>query len=155
MTYKNNQTGQIGTLYQLLPNVSNPILFTEEELLELNIEKYIEPIIEPVLKPLEEYKVDKYKQLCIEGTEFILNTYSLPQQTSANTTLIDPDTAVYTVEEANTIRDFCVKYHAIIKSTGVSINEVSTHEEVDLVYFRKVEENPETLEVISETFWGA
>lgn len=61
MAYINTETNEIGTLYQLLPNVSSPIRFSEEELLALNIEKYTPPVIEPTLEEVKKRKVEEIK----------------------------------------------------------------------------------------------
>lgn len=61
MVYKNTQTGQTGSLYKLLPDVSNVIKLSKEQLKELNIEK-VEP--EPKPEPtIEELKAQKSKEI--------------------------------------------------------------------------------------------
>ena len=75
MAYINNETGEIGTLYKLLPDVSNPILFSEEELAALGITKYVPEVVEKI-ESLEEAVARKnveikavYVELSNEGFE--------------------------------------------------------------------------------------
>lgn len=183
MAYIKIKDGKVenkGTLYKLIPEVSNPLGFTDEELKARGIYKPIndtnvikswqvlkstdyiynknDDIVEEVKTveelSLEEFKVKKYNQLKVEGTAFIYSNYSEGQQTSALLTLIDVTKAVYSLEEAEGIRNFCTKYHGIIKLTGLAIESATTYEEVETVFFRKQEIDDETMEVISDIFWG-
>ena len=56
-----NKDGKIGTLYQLLPNVSNPILFTEAELKEMGIEPYVEKVKVPTLEEMKAQQLNGVK----------------------------------------------------------------------------------------------
>jgi len=55
-----NKNKKIGSLYELLPNVSNPTLFTDAELATLGIKKYIEPV---KVKTLAELKKEKLVEI--------------------------------------------------------------------------------------------
>jgi len=117
-----------------------------------NVDNVTETKIRWTPKPLtlDEYKLEKYNQLKKEGSDYILGTYSLPQQTSAIA-------GFYTPAENEAIITFAKKYFNIIRSTKIAIEACTTKSEVDAVYFRKAVFAPnDTLMItpVSYIFWG-
>lgn len=66
MVYINKNTGQIASLYTLLPNYSNPYLLSEEALLNLGIEKYIQPEVEVTIEQLKKSKIEEIKSVFLQ-----------------------------------------------------------------------------------------
>ncbi len=146
MAYENKNTGEIGSLFKLLPNISNPICFSEEELLGLGIEKHIPEIIE-VVKTLEELKTERLTQLSNEVHTFVLDKYPYYKQLSALNGTYD--------EATNTeIKSWCDTEVKRAQSVKEAINQASTVEELELIYYIKYIYDENDLELIETKFWG-
>jgi hypothetical protein len=167
----NGQIEKTGTLYELLPNVSNPQNFSEIELKELGIYKVVDDTttifpwqrvinteivfnndvvnevktIEDI--PLDEFKNIKYNQIKETGKRFILDKYSIEKQTSALAGFYPP-------EEAQAILDFTKLYFGKIRLAKDAVYNATTYEEVNAVYFKKDIIDETTLEIINTVFWG-
>lgn len=174
MVYIKVEEGEItkvGTLYILLPKLSNPVNLSEEELKDLGVYK---PISDLTVKnpwqifegnnysfdgdnitettnysnmSLEEFKELKYRQLSKEVHDYVTGKYPYYKQLSALN-------GTYDEETCNEIKSYCdaeVKRALTIKT---AISDATSYEDVDAVYYRLVEYDEETLEIISETFWG-
>lgn len=164
MAYKNTKTGEIGTLFKLLPNVSNPTNFTIDELKELNIVKEVpEQKPEPSLEELKERKNQEIKntlaQLREEG--FITSLGFKIDITKEHFDLFK-DGKLLLEETGATeteVRDFDNEFHSLTKTefndmileAGVYISnlvknkwilnklvtEAQTKEEIQNIYWRK------------------
>jgi len=146
MAYINTETNQIGTLYQLLPNVSSPIKLSEEELTGLNIKKYVKPVVE------EEFIVEEYiaKKIEISGVEcqnYIYNKYPIWKQTSALA-------GIYGEEVKQEITAWCKVKIDCFNAWESHLLTLTTKEDIDACNFIQREYDDETMELISESFWG-
>lgn len=164
MVYKNTKTGETGNLYKLLPNVSNAIKLTEEQLKELNIEK-----VQPVPKPeptLEEMKKQKNKeikqnlsQIRNEGFD---TSFGFKIDITKEHFDLFKDVKLLLEETGSTeteVRDYNNQFHVLTKSdydslvleAGIYINQLlkekwilnkevdsaTTKKEVEKIYWRK------------------
>ena len=144
-----NKDGKIGTVFQLLPLVSNPQFLSEEELLERGIERYTPEPIEPVVLPLDDYKIQKYENISKQIHEFVTDKYPYYKQLSALS-------GTYQEEQCKEIIDYCQKYVNMALSIKEAIFSSLNHTEVDLVYFRKYTySDDDEMKIIDTIFWGS
>jgi len=170
---KDGQVEEKGTLYKLLPKISNPIGLNDEELKGMNVYKPIpdarqlknweslkavnyiynstDNVVNEVkmidISDLETFKEKKYKQIKGEISSFILAKCPYYKQLSALAGIYD--------ETTNTeITEYCRKYVHMALDIKNTITNATSYDEVDNVFFRKVEHDEDTMEIISETFWG-
>jgi len=144
MAYK-NKDGQVGTLFKLLSNVSNPILLSEEELTALGITKFTPEVVEVKLT-LEEYKIKHYNAIAAEAHDFVVTKYPYYKQLSALNGTYDEATCTE-------IKEFCDKYVKLALTIKDYIFSRTTKKAINAVYFRDVEIDIDG-NIVSETFWS-
>lgn len=173
MVFRNTETGQEGSLKQLLPNVSSPQNLSTKELLDLNIVK-VE--VQPVEKTIEQIKSLKeneikftYDEIRKEGfltsigikfdfDDESLNNYTqafilIREINMAEIDIIDYDNVTHTVtfEQLKTaLTEMGAKKVELLHVRRMFKNmilEATTKEEVEAIYWRKQILNEETMEV--------
>lgn len=139
-------TGEEGTLKTLRPKVSFPRIITDEVLTSQGLERVIISN-EPVVLTLEEVKEKKLIDIRNACQQDIYSVYSKEKQLSA---ALD----VYDATKKSEIKTF-VKYKVdICNLAEQAVNDATTIEEAEAVYFRKENIDENTLEVLSVQYWG-
>lgn len=183
MAYKNNITNEIGTIFKLLPDVSNPHFLSEQELLDRNIIKYNPEVVE-VVKTLDEVKTRKLLEIKSTMSEILNEGYITPSKQIkvdirpsdmanwvSNQVLMDKAGLIET-----TVRDYDNVSHVVTaaeytvmameigaKVTGVyntkwqlqnSVNDATTISEVDAIYWRRpIYDNETELNIIGYDYF--
>lgn len=164
MAYKNTETGQIGTLYKLLPNVSNPFKLTEEQLGDLNIVKHVpEAPPEPSLEELKYSKNEHIKKeldnITKEGcdislgfkidfethnrTEFALGLQLINETGLESMTIRDFDNVNHIITAAEykqMVLEMAAQFNKLLAekwTLNKAVEDATTKEEVEAIYWRK------------------
>lgn len=175
MVYKNIETGQVGTLYELLPNTSNPFKLTEEQLLELNIVKEeVHPKVREIsLKELKIIKNNEIKTtldaITKEGcalslgfkidfethnrTEFALGLQLINETGLSEMTIRDFDNVNRTISAAEykqMVLEMADQFNKLLADKWMlnkAVEDATTVEEVEAIFWRREIYDEENMEL--------